>query len=403
MTVVAKQRVARLDYFRSMLQSATQDGECAFLQHMRSMLGAAHCIPVGRARTGIYLLVRNAVAPGRTKVLMSPLTIPDVVNMIRLAGGTPVFIDSLPGSTNIDVSQLETLLGEDVACVLITHYHVNQNELGEIRAACGRAGVPLYDDCAIAFGGMYGDAPLGSCTDGSIFSFSVYKFLNFYWGGLVTTTSAQLAARIESEVAGWPRLSRSVYLRNARSAIMYDLATRPALFRLLTFPLLQNRASRSQRSVELSYPRRQNQELGPTLTTRPSLSAFAEWTRKLEDVREIGQRRRKIAAIYRARLGGLMLSAESSEHCMQGSCFVNFPILVPAARRDDIHREAMLAGYDLGKSLYPNVHEIPEFRDIEGRSENVARLVRSTLYLPTHFGVSEDYAEELSDTIALLA
>ncbi len=45
--------------------------------------------PVGRARAGLYLLVKNAVKPERRRVLMSSFTIADVVNMVVFAGGEP--------------------------------------------------------------------------------------------------------------------------------------------------------------------------------------------------------------------------------------------------------------------------------------------------------------------------
>jgi hypothetical protein len=48
---------------------------------------AAVCVPM--ARTGLWLALRELIQPGQT-VVMSPLTIIDVVNMVRLAGGIPL-------------------------------------------------------------------------------------------------------------------------------------------------------------------------------------------------------------------------------------------------------------------------------------------------------------------------
>src|SRR3954462_247601 len=59
---------------------------------------------IGRARAGIYLLIKLAIREGRRKVILSPYTIPDVVNMVKFAGGDSVFVDVLPNSTNIDVN-----------------------------------------------------------------------------------------------------------------------------------------------------------------------------------------------------------------------------------------------------------------------------------------------------------
>src|SRR6185503_8273140 len=50
----------------------------------RFQVSAAVCVPM--ARTGLYLTLQEMIQPGQ-KVVMSPLTIIDVVNAVLLAGG----------------------------------------------------------------------------------------------------------------------------------------------------------------------------------------------------------------------------------------------------------------------------------------------------------------------------
>ena len=52
-------------------------------------LGAAHVASTPMARTGIYLTLSALIKPGN-RVLLSPYTIADVVNMVLCAGGEPV-------------------------------------------------------------------------------------------------------------------------------------------------------------------------------------------------------------------------------------------------------------------------------------------------------------------------
>ena len=79
---------------------------------------------------------------------------------------------------------------------------------------------------------------------------------------------------------------------------------------------------------------------------------------------------------------------------------MNYPLSVDLERRAEIYKAILAQGMDIGLSLYPNVHEMPGFTNIEGRSENVARLVRSVIYLPTHPRISEEYATRLADVVA---
>src|SRR5260370_27541845 len=95
-------------------------------QLSRILGGESFIIPLGRARTGLYLLVKGAVTPARSRVIMSPYTIADVVNMVKFAGGQPVFVAFVPNSTNGAVDHLRALVDDRTACVLLTHYHVTR-------------------------------------------------------------------------------------------------------------------------------------------------------------------------------------------------------------------------------------------------------------------------------------
>ena len=99
---------------------------------------------------------------------------------------------------------------------------------------------------------------------------------------------------------------------------------------------------------------------------------------------------------YHQQVGAHMVSGATPATMLEGSCFVNFPIILPQQRRDEIARALMLSGFDVGRSLYPNAHRHSRFSNCEGQSDNVDRLVASTIYLPTHFGVSTDYAASLT-------
>jgi perosamine synthetase len=392
MRPVSKQRITPISYLRAITGGTAAD-EARFAEKMGQRMGAGtHLIPVGRARSGIYLLVKHTVAANRRKVILSPFTIPDVVTMVVLAGGEPVFFDFEPGSTAADIAHLRTLIGEDTACVMVTHHHVNEPRLPEIAALCRANGARLFDDCAIAFGGTYGQQPIGTVTDASVFSFSSFKQLNYFWGGMISTRDGELADRLKGEVETWPRLAARDYLRPAKGCITYDVASRPLVFAHLMFPLFQRRARRTGAVKTLENIRIETETLNPSLTSRPSTAAFGEWSRKLDNVDGWIAHRRAIAAIYRERLGRIMVTASAAQDVIAGSCFANFPVVVDENRCGDICRDMLLSGFDAGRNLYPNCHTHPKFTGVAGASVNVGRLTRSTIYLPTHFGVTPAYA-----------
>jgi len=365
---------------------------------MSAFLEGAHVIPIGRARAGLYLLVKNAVDMRRRRVIMSPYTILDVVNMVKFAGGEPVFVDFLPHSTNVDLRHLESLIDQRTACVILTHYHVSQNKLFDVARKCRDSGIKLFDDCAICLGATIGGARIGTLTDGSMFSFSGFKILNYLWGGIVAVRDDDILAAISAEVSGWNRLKLTQYRTQATKVLEYAAGTSSVLFPLVFHV---RRALLSSRKIEDILPpsRVETVSLDETIRSRPSLAALDEWIRKLPSIDDIVKRRRSIAKVYDRHLRDICVSPETSDVIRTESAFVNYPIVVGQKGRDRVYREVLDSGFDIGLSLYPNVHETENYTSIEGSSTNVSMLVRSVLTLPTHPKVTPAYAEELAVTV----
>jgi perosamine synthetase len=399
---VSKQRIMPLCYPRFLL-GGRKLSEAGFIRKINDRLGPEiGPIPLGRARSGFYLLAKLAVKGARRQVLMSPFTLPDLVTMVQLAGGEPVFYDFEKDSTAASLENLFARIGDQTACVFVTHYHVNEPHLPEIAALCRAQGAYLFDDCALAFGGTIDGHPIGTLTDASVFSFSAFKLLNYFWGGLITTRDGDLSARAKGIVGNWPRLPSKGYLAALKACLRYDVASRPLAYGLAVFPTLRMKLKRSSSAKGLEHIRVETDTLDPSLTSRPSLAALSEWDAKIGEIDGWLAKRREVAAIYRRRLGRYMVSADTSDRAFSEACFVNFPIIVPGGRCDEVVRRMILDGYDVGRSLYPNSQRHPKFCTVPGETANVDKLVANTLYLPTHFGVTTNYAEEIADHLLAL-
>lgn len=399
---ISKQRISSLSYFGSLFPGR-QDDETKFLEKLSEDFGREnYAIPIGRARMGIHLLAAIAIKGEKRRILMSPFTIPDVVNMVALAGAEPVFYDFDEFSTSANLDGLRALVDSRTAAILVTHYHINEPNLAEIRNIAHSVSAYLFDDCAISFGGSLNGKPVGTLTDASVFSFSSFKLINYFWGGLITTNNNDIARKISEIVAEWPRLSFLNYTSAIKACLRYDLATRPVPFNLGIFPLIRYRLKRSAESDGFEHIRIESEGIHSSLKSRPALGAFKEWSSKLGASRLLIERRREISVIYRNSLGRMMVGADTCEDVLNGSCFNNFPIVVPSASRTRLFRDLIISGFDVGKSLYPNCHQHPKFLNLAGYTTNVSQLVRSTIYLPTHFGVSDDYAHSLANRVSEL-
>lgn len=76
------------------------------------LLDIKHAVAMPQARIGIFLAVSALTKGKKKKVILSPYTIHDVINMVICAGGQPVFADIEPGTCNIAADEVERLLDE---------------------------------------------------------------------------------------------------------------------------------------------------------------------------------------------------------------------------------------------------------------------------------------------------
>lgn len=400
MKYIPKQIIYPINYLGSAGSNKQQAAKSLFIGELKHYLKAPFDpIPIGRARMGIYLLVKTTLTDSRKKVILSAYTIPDVINMVILAGGEPVFVDTMVNSTNIDSHHLETLVDTNVACVLVTHYHVSQNNMSAIYDLCKNKGVRLFEDCAIALGATIDNHHVGLCSDGGILSLSGYKSLNYIWGGAVFTNDSKINDALKLEISGWLPLRKRDYLQQGLRTLRYDVATRSLIFNWLTFPILRFRQRWSDSTVQLTVPRLETHEINNTLTSIPNDSAFGEWLSKLPSLDRNIQHRRSMAAIYDEHLSAFMVARETDEHIKSTSSFINYPISVSPENRHSVHQRLNSAGFDVGLSLYPCCSHNEKFSRIPGCTVNTQRLEQSVITLPTHPRVSASHAHSLSKAL----
>jgi len=202
-------------------------------------IGVRHAIAMPQARVGIFLTLR-ALTRTKKKVILSPYTIHDVINMVICAGATPVFADIDRKTCNIDTREVEQLIDSDTAAVMVTHLHGLACDIEGVAKVCRDRGVPLLEDTSQSFGARVGGHGLGGKRLGSfgtagIFSFGMAKNVNCLYGGAVVTSDDTLASELRREVASYPLFDTSVLLKRAAFCLTGDILTWPPIFGVSTY------------------------------------------------------------------------------------------------------------------------------------------------------------------------
>jgi pyridoxal phosphate-dependent aminotransferase EpsN len=142
---------------------------------------------------GLRLL---GVGPG-DEVLVPSFTFVASVNPIRYLGGTPVFVDSDPGTWMMDPALLEeavvrrTAGGRRPKAVVVVHLYGQCADMDPILAVCRRHGIPVLEDAAEALGALYKGRPAGSMGDVAAFSFNGNKIITTTGGGMLVAQRAE--------------------------------------------------------------------------------------------------------------------------------------------------------------------------------------------------------------------
>ena len=221
---------------RDALRGRIHEGDdvAAVERELAAFLGVTHAVAMPQARVGIYFTLKFLTAT-KKKVILSPYTIHDVINMVICAGATPVFADIDRKTCNIDTAEVAKLIDDDTGAVMVTHLHGLACDIEGVAEVCRAKGVPLVEDTSQSLGARVNGRRLGTFGDAGIFSFGMAKNVNCLYGGLVTTERADLAAYLRTNLEGLPYQDAELLLKRAAFCLTGDVMTADVIFPLSTF------------------------------------------------------------------------------------------------------------------------------------------------------------------------
>jgi dTDP-4-amino-4,6-dideoxygalactose transaminase len=175
----------------------TQGAKAAEFERLVSeLVGVPHGFATSSATTGLHLaLVALGVGPG-DEVVIPDFSFPATANVIVQQGATPVFCDIRLDDFGLDAAALDAAIGPRTKAIMPVHAFGLVADMGPIMEIARRRGVPVVEDAACALGAIYHGRQAGSLGDAGVFSFHPRKVITTAEGGMVMTSSDQLAERL---------------------------------------------------------------------------------------------------------------------------------------------------------------------------------------------------------------
>lgn len=164
-------------------------------------VGARRALAVNSATAGLHLALEATGVAAGDRVITTPFTFTATAEVIRYLGAHPLFVDIREDTLNIDPERIEAALDRQkpetrISAVLPVHFGGLPCDMGRIGAAAKRYGIAVIEDAAHA-------APTRkvqgqtAATAASVYSFYATKTITTGEGGMITTDSPELAARID--------------------------------------------------------------------------------------------------------------------------------------------------------------------------------------------------------------
>ncbi|MBY0371137.1 DegT/DnrJ/EryC1/StrS aminotransferase family protein [bacterium] len=357
-------------------------------------LGVRHCVALPMARTGIYLALKHYKLGGK-RVLLSPYTISDVINMVILAGAKPEFIDVDPKTGMLSAELTEQALERytDIGAVVITHLHGVAADIEPVLRACQQRGIPLVEDSAQALGAQLSDGrALGTLGQAGVYSLGSYKHVNAIFGGLLVTDDPAMAQSVRSELESRPFFPTSKLFSKAWFGFVYQILIWPPLFRAIVFPILRwgllKDVEAINRAVRIELDTSRKSALPDFYLTRLTPFQARMALRQLPSLDTNSADRRALAQIYEAAFCNYashypaedlgLISPEPSRR----DIFTYYPAVWPDAGQ--YIKWAAYYGQDIVAQHLKNCAALESFREFHRDCPGSEKVAHQMLLLPTY-------------------
>lgn len=199
--------------------------------------------PCAFPRTTFDLLFRVLRLPMGSEVLMSGITIKDMVKIAQHHGCKPVAVDVTFDTVGVTAAALEAAITPSTRMIVIAHVFGVLNDMTEVCRVAAKHGLVVVEDCAECFMGPPAAAvghtqqstlPVGYTghpdADLTLFSFGTIKTSTAFGACIASIKDATLHSQLHKLHEGYPLRPRSVLAgRLARYGAMHSITT-PAVY-----------------------------------------------------------------------------------------------------------------------------------------------------------------------------
>ncbi len=162
-------------------------------------------------RTGFDLWLSALELPSGSEVLVSAITIRDMVRIIEAHGLVAVPVDLNPEDLSVDLEGLERAIGPRTRAILVAHLFGTRQPLEPVLHVAQQHGLFVAEDCAQAFAARHFTGHPGA--DVSMFSFGSIKTATALGGALLCVRDPKILRRMRHLQSRYPVQTRGHFVK----------------------------------------------------------------------------------------------------------------------------------------------------------------------------------------------
>ena len=332
-----------------------------FEQKVADFIGVKYAVAVNSGTSGLHLCVKSLDIKDGDEVITTPFSFIASANCILFERAKPVFVDIDENTLCIDPEKIEKAITKKTKAILPVHIFGHPCEMDKITEIAQKYNLAVIEDGCEAFGSEYKGKRVGILGNSAVFSFYPNKPITTGEGGVVVTNDEKIAKLCQS-------------LRN------------------------QGREEGGIDDSWLSHKR-----LG--YNYRMSELSAALGVIQIERIKEILDKRQRIAELYNQRLAGIKgIKIPYIGSNVKISWFV-YTVRLDCEKfsrddRDAIIRELENRGINC-RNYFPPIHLEPFYAEMFGHKRGdfpvTERVSDSTISLPFYNDLAEGEIEYICD------
>jgi len=181
-------------------------------------------------RTGFDLVLGALEFAAGSEILMTALTIPEMVSIVKHHGLVPIPLDIENGTMAPEISTIESAITGRTRAIVVAHLFGTRVPMGPVIELAKKRGILVIEDCAQAFTGPdYTGHPE---TDVAMFSFGSIKTMTALGGALLRVKDGELLRKMRTIQRTLPIQTRKEFAGVVLTHAILKLFTMPLMFGL---------------------------------------------------------------------------------------------------------------------------------------------------------------------------